>query len=197
MRFIPLVALPGLILIEPSVHRDDRGAFRESYRLDLFARNGIRETFVQDNQSVSGRGVLRGLHWQVAPKAQAKLVQVVRGAIFDVAVDIRPHSVTFGRWVSQRLTGQNRKMLFIPVGFAHGFLSLEDDTRVFYKVTDYYSPKHERGLRWDDPDLQIRWPKLERPYLVSRRDRKHPLLRALVPQSLGQRPHNVLDLLRG
>lgn len=178
MRVTPL-SLKGLLLIEPKIHTDARGAFWESYRKDLFIRQGIAEEFVQDNQSQSVRGALRGLHWQVAPMAQAKLIQVVRGQVYDVVVDVRPDSSTFGQWVAERLSAEEHQMLYVPVGFAHGFLSLEDATEVLYKVTQVYSPAHERGLRWDDPDLSIRWPDLGKPYLISDRDRTHPPFRSL------------------
>ena len=176
MKFTP-TEIPEVLLIEPKVFRDARGFFLEDYRKDAFAAQGLRADFVQDNHSLSLKGALRGLHYQVAPKAQAKLVRVVRGEVFDVVVDIRPGSKTFGRHVSEVLTAENKKMLFVPAGFAHGYLTLSDEAEFLYKVSAYYSPEHERGLRWDDPALGIRWPKLEAPYLFSEKDKKFPGLK--------------------
>ena len=173
MKFIP-TAIPEVILIEPRVFRDERGAFFESYRRDLFRKNGIKVDFVQDNHSVSVKGVLRGLHYQVKPREQAKLVRVVRGQVFDVVVDIRPKSKTFGRHVGQILSAGNRKMLFVPAGFAHGYLTLSNEAEFLYKVSEEYSPRHEYGLRWDDRALGIEWPDLGVPYLLSDRDRNFP-----------------------
>ncbi len=164
----------GLVVIEPVVFKDARGAFFEYYREDVFKKNGIREKFVQDNHSVSAKGVLRGLHYQSSPKAQAKLVRVIRGSVFDVAVDLRAGSKTFGRYFSCVLTAENRKMLYIPKGFAHGFCALEDNTEFLYKTSSVYSPKHERGLRWNDPTLGIDWPKVKGGYQVSDRDTRYP-----------------------
>lgn len=164
-------SIPEVLLIEPKVFRDTRGFFYEFYRHDLFLKNGIDTNFVQDNQSFSVRGVLRGLHYQTAPKAQAKLVRVVRGEIFDVVVDVRPGSPTFGRHVAEILSAENKKMLFVPAGFAHGYLTLSDEAEFAYKVSDAYSPSHERGIRWDDPTLAIAWPKLDCPYLLSDKDK--------------------------
>ena len=178
MRFTPN-KLPGMILIEPEVFEDDRGAFWESYQKELFVKNGIPDEFVQDNQSFSAKGTLRGLHWQVEPMAQAKLVRVVQGEVFDVVVDVRKGTPTFGQWTAERLSAKNRASLYIPAGFAHGFLALQAGTEVLYKVTKVYSPEHERGLRWDDPALGIQWPDLGQKYLVSDRDCAHPSFRAL------------------
>lgn len=177
MKLTPL-EIPAVILIEPRVFEDARGFFYESYREDLFAQHGIRERFVQDNHSKSGLGVLRGLHYQVAPRAQAKLVRVVRGSIFDVAVDIRRGSGTFGRYVGTVLSAGNRRMLYIPQGFAHGFCVLEDETEVLYKASDIYSPEHERGILWSDPAIGIDWPKME--FSLSDKDKKHPRLNEAV-----------------
>ncbi len=171
--------LDGAFLIEPVVHTDARGVFLETYNHALFADAGIRESFVQDNHSCSARGTLRGLHYQLAPMAQGKLVRVVRGAAFDVGVDLRRGSPTYGRWVGETLSAANYKMLYLPPGFAHGFLALEDGTEVLYKVTQPYAPAHERGLAWDDPALAIAWPSLGAPYLVSERDRRFPRLEQL------------------
>ena len=173
MKLTPL-EIPAVILIEPRVFEDARGFFYESYREDLFATRGIRERFVQDNHSKSGRGVLRGLHYQIAPRAQAKLVRVVRGSIFDVAVDIRRGSGSFGRYVATVLSAENRRMLYIPQGFAHGFCVLEDETEVLYKASDIYSPEHERGILWSDPAIGIDWPQME--FSLSDKDKKHPRL---------------------
>ena len=174
MKFTAL-AIPGLILIEPRILKDPRGIFLESYRRDLFTQNGISEEFVQDNQSCSCFGVLRGLHYQVEPHAQAKLVSVLKGKVFDVAVDIRPDSKTFGKYAGLTLDGERRQMLYVPKGFAHGFCALEDGTEFLYKVSDYYSPGHERGIIWNDADLGIEWPKMN--YIISEKDKKYPRLR--------------------
>ncbi len=150
-------ALPEVRIIEPQVHEDERGFFLESWNARSFAAAGIDAAFVQDNQSRSARGVLRGLHYQrVQP--QGKLVRVVAGRAFDVAVDIRRSSPHFGRWTGVELSAQNRRMLWIPPGFAHGFLALEDGTDLLYKCTDYYAPEHDRTILWSDPALAIAWP---------------------------------------
>ena len=143
-------ALEGVLIIEPQVFEDGRGFFFETYRKEEFAKNGIAEEFVQDNHSRSAKGALRGLHYQVSPFAQAKLVRVTRGKAFDVVVDIREGSKTFGRYVSETLTAENKKMLYVPSGLAHGFLSLEDNTEFLYKVSKPYSPAHERGILWNE-----------------------------------------------
>lgn len=150
-------ALPGVKLIEPAVFGDDRGFFLESFREDRMAGAGIEGPWVQDNQSRSAKGVLRGLHYQIE-QPQGKLVRVTRGAAFDVAVDLRRSSEHFGRWVGYQLSEANRRMLWVPPGFGHGFLTLEDNTDFLYKCTDYYAPEHERYIRWDDPDIGIDWP---------------------------------------
>lgn len=152
-------AIPDVLLIEPRVFEDSRGFFFEVYRRDEFSKNGVPAEFVQDNHSRSSKGTLRGLHFQKAPMAQAKLVRVTAGSAYDVAVDLRPGSPTFGKFVADTLSASNRKMLFIPEGFAHGFLALEDGTEMFYKVTRPYSPADERGVLWSDPALAIPWPK--------------------------------------
>lgn len=168
--------LQGVLLIEPRVHEDGRGFFMESYRADLFQQAGIAARFVQDNHSLSvEKGVLRGLHYQLAPKAQAKLVRVVRGAIFDVAVDIRRSSPTFGLWESFVLSAENKRQVYIPRGFAHGFCTLEPDTEVIYKVDQYYSPEHDRGILWNDAELGIPWPVADP--VLSEKDRNHPPLK--------------------
>jgi dTDP-4-dehydrorhamnose 3,5-epimerase len=151
--------LAGVLLIKPRVFRDDRGFFLESWNKRAFDEAvGRVIEFVQDNHSRSVKGVLRGLHYQTDPMAQAKLITVMRGSIFDVAVDIRPESPTYGQWVGEVLTDESREMLWIPEGFAHGFYVLSDFADVVYKATNYYSPQHERCVRWDDDNLAIRWP---------------------------------------
>ena len=151
--------LPGLLIIEPRVIEDERGFFMESFNQRQFEQVlGACVTFVQDNHSRSHRGVLRGLHYQLPPKAQGKLVRVVAGEVFDVAVDIRKYSPTFGKWVGEKLSADNKRQLWIPPGLAHGFLVLSDSAEFLYKTTDYYAPEQERCIRWDDPDLAIEWP---------------------------------------
>lgn len=152
-------AIPEVMVIEPKVFGDARGFFFESFNQQAFNQaTGTAHTFVQDNHSRSSRGVLRGLHYQLAPKAQGKLVRVVCGAVFDVAVDIRKSSPTFGQWVGVELSEDNHKQLWIPPGFAHGFLVLSESADFLYKTTDYYSPAHERSIVWNDPQLRIQWP---------------------------------------
>lgn len=166
--------IPDVVLIEPQAVEDQRGFFTETYRHSTFAANGIRDIFVQDNYSHSVRGVLRGLHYQRHPRAQAKLVMVPTGEIFDVAVDLRQGSPTFGRWVSAALSGKNRRMLYVPVGFAHGFCVLSEEADVTYKVTAEYAAEHEGGIIWNDPTLSIRWP-INDPFL-SEKDARLPRL---------------------
>jgi len=151
--------LPGVLVVEPRVFGDDRGFFFESYTQNTFdAAVGAPVTFVQDNHSRSARGVLRGLHWQDAPHAQGKLVRVVAGEIYDVAVDLRHHSPTFGRWFGIRLSAANRAQLWLPAGLGHGFLVTSEFAEVLYKATDFYAPASERSIRYDDPELAIDWP---------------------------------------
>jgi len=173
MKFIEL-DLKGVILIEPKVFKDTRGLFFEWYNENIFGENGIRAKFVQDNHSLSSKGTLRGLHFQVPPKAQGKLIRVLRGEVYDVVVDIRKDSKTFGRHVSITLSGDDQKMLFVPEGVAHGFLTLSDNTEFLYKVTDFYSPDYERGIIYNDTTLKIEWPKLDVAYTLSDRDQKLP-----------------------
>jgi dTDP-4-dehydrorhamnose 3,5-epimerase len=149
--------IPDVKIIDLNVFEDSRGVFFESYNQRVMSEFGIREQFVQDNQSYSKQGVLRGLHYQVE-QAQGKLVRCLQGEIFDVAVDLRKSSATFGRWVGELLTGQNRRALWIPRGFAHGFLVLSESADVLYKTTDFYAPKHERTILWNDPTIHIQWP---------------------------------------
>lgn len=156
---IQTTTLSGVLLIKPRVFRDDRGFFLESWNKRAFDEAAGRSIeFVQDNHSRSVRGVLRGLHYQAEPMAQAKLITVMRGAIFDVAVDIRPGSPTYGQWVGEVLTDESREMLWIPEGFAHGFYVLSDFADVVYKTNNYYSPQHERCIRWNDETLGVEWP---------------------------------------
>lgn len=157
MRRVP-TEIPEVILFEPKVFEDERGFFFESYNRRTLEALGLAVDFVQDNHSRSRRGVLRGLHYQIAPRAQGKLVRVVAGEIYDVAVDLRRSSPTFGRWIGVRLSAENKKQIYIPEGFAHGFLALSPWAEVCYKTTDYYSPVHERCLLWNDPRLNISWP---------------------------------------
>jgi dTDP-4-dehydrorhamnose 3,5-epimerase len=168
--------IEGLFIIEPTVFSDDRGFFMETYNADRYAGAGIAERFVQDNLSCSKKGVLRGLHYQLPPFAQAKLASVISGSVFDVAVDIREGSLTFGKYVSVELSADNRRQFFIPAGFAHGFLALEDDTVFQYKCTNPYSPEHDRGIRYDDPAIGIAWPGGS--FTVSEKDKRQPLLSA-------------------
>ena len=158
MQATPL-AIADVMLIEPKVFGDSRGFFYESFNQQAFDQaTGVHLPFVQDNHSRSRRGVLRGLHYQLPPKAQGKLVRVVRGAVFDVAVDIRRDSPTYGQWVGVELSEENHRQLWIPPGLAHGFVVLTDTADFLYKTTDYYSPAHERAIRWDDPAIGIDWP---------------------------------------
>lgn len=156
MKVIP-TSLPGVVVFEPVVHGDRRGYFLETYRENEFAAHGAGGPFVQDNQSSSRRGVLRGLHYQIR-RPQGKLVRVLSGRVFDVAVDIRRGSPTFGGWAGVELSAENHRLFWVPPGFAHGFLVLSDVAEFFYKCTDYYAPEHERVIRYDDPDLGIAWP---------------------------------------
>ncbi|MFN4243330.1 MAG: dTDP-4-dehydrorhamnose 3,5-epimerase [Tepidisphaerales bacterium] len=177
MTVTPL-AIPDVKLITPKRFGDHRGFFAETYNRKLFAELGIPDEFVQDNHSLSREvGVVRGLHYQLHPFAQAKLVRVIRGAIYDVAVDIRRGSPTFGKWVGAELTADNFTQIYVPVGFAHGFVVRAPDTEVVYKVTAYYSPAHDRGIRWDDPDLAIDWGLPPEKAVLSEKDRKHPQLK--------------------
>jgi dTDP-4-dehydrorhamnose 3,5-epimerase len=151
--------LPGVILVKPDVHADERGFLLESYSLKRFADAGVHAAFVQDNHSCSvKKGVLRGLHFQSPPFAQNKLIRATRGSIWDVVVDLRRQSPAFGRWRGFELSAVNFHILFVPAGFAHGFCTLEENSEVQYKVDNPYSPAHERGIKWNDPDLAIAWP---------------------------------------
>lgn len=174
----PLAALPEVRVITPRTFPDERGEFYESWHAEKLARLGFDETFVQDNHSASAGGVLRGLHYQLPPVAQGKLVRAVAGEIFDVAVDVRRSSASLGRWVSRRLSAVNREMLWIPPGFAHGFYALGDGAVVVYKCTVPYSSRHDRALLWSDPDLGIAWPLSDGEPMVSDKDARGSTLRA-------------------
>ncbi len=180
MKFLP-TSLPGVAIIEPTVFADDRGWFMETFNearwQALLHENGDLPSrpFVQDNHSCSQAGVLRGLHYQLPPHAQGKLVRVTQGAAYDVAVDIRHGSPHFGRWVGTELSAQNRRMLWIPEGFAHGFLALQDNTHFLYKTTDVYARDCERSIRFDDPQLAITWPALDSALRLTPKDLAAPL----------------------
>lgn len=163
--------IPGVLILEPKVFGDERGFFFESFNQQRFNEAvGYEVTFVQDNHSKSAKNVLRGLHYQLPPKEQGKLVRVVQGEVFDVAVDIRKDSPTYGQWVGVTLSAKNKKQLWIPPGLAHGFLTLSDTAEFLYKTTDYYAPELERCIRWDDPDLRIDWP-IQGVALLSHKDK--------------------------
>ena len=176
MKVFP-TRLPDVLEIEPAVHHDARGFFLEAYHRERYREAGIDVTFVQANHSRSVRNTLRGLHWQEAPHAQAKLIRVVVGEVFDVAVDVRPASPTFGQWVGVRVSAANFRQLFVPAGFAHGFCVLSEVAELEYQCSDVYDAASERGLLWNDPDLAIDWP-ISDP-LLSDRDRRHPTLASL------------------
>ena len=171
------LSIPDVILIEPQSFSDDRGFFFEGFKESDFFSNGIDKKFVQDNFSHSVNGVIRGLHFQKAPKAQAKLVTVLKGKIFDVAVDIRKNSPTYGKWVSEILSGDTHNLLYVPEGFAHGFCVISDEADVLYKVSNEYSQEHERSIIWNDPKLDIQWP-IKKP-IISNKDNKLSLLENL------------------
>jgi len=172
MKVTPL-AIPDVLLIEPEVFGDDRGFFFESFNQNKFEEAVKRKiNFVQDNHSKSIKGVLRGLHYQLPPKAQGKLVRVIQGEVFDVAVDIRKSSPTFGKWVGEILSDDNKKQIWIPEGFAHGFLTLSETAEFLYKTTDFYNKEYEFGIRWDDQTICIKWPKID--FLMSNKDQSAP-----------------------
>ncbi|MBR2178808.1 MAG: dTDP-4-dehydrorhamnose 3,5-epimerase [Selenomonadaceae bacterium] len=171
--------LKGVYLIEPKVFGDERGWFMESWSKQKFESAGLNVEFVQDNHSFSAdKGTLRGLHYQIEPMAQAKLIRCTKGAIFDVAVDIRKGSPNYTKWVGVELNAENKKQLFIPHGFAHGFLTLTDDVEVQYKADNFYAPHYDGNIRWDDPDIDIDWP--FDPTVLSDKDREAPLLKERV-----------------
>ena len=179
MKFMPFMFkklnIPEVILIESQSFSDERGFFLEFYKESDFTKNHINTKFVQDNFSHSTKGVLRGLHFQKNPKAQAKLVIALRGEIFDVAVDIRKNSPTYGKWVGEILSEQNHKQLYIPEGFAHGFCVLSEEADVLYKVNQEYSPENEQGILWNDPEINIKWP-IDHP-ILHEKDKQLPLLK--------------------
>ncbi|RKX97628.1 MAG: dTDP-4-dehydrorhamnose 3,5-epimerase [Spirochaetes bacterium] len=172
------IEIPGLFLITPRVFSDERGYFLEAWKQSEFHNFGIREEFVQDNHSLSSRGVLRGLHFQKIPESQGKLVRVITGAVWDVAVDIRRESKNYGQWFGIELSGENHRMVYIPPGFAHGFLTLRDNTHFLYKCTREYSLEYDSGIRWNDNDLSIEWP-LDKGVVpeVSSKDQKLPFFK--------------------
>ena len=174
-------AIEGVKIIEPDVFGDNRGWFVEQYNAGRYREAGITADFVQDNESFSFKGVVRGLHWQAGEHCQAKLVRVIRGAVWDVAVDVRRGSPTFGKHVSVVLTGDNKKQFFIPRGFAHGFVVLEDNTLFSYKCDNLYCKASERGLMFDDPALGIKWPEIDAEIKLSDKDQKHPPLAQIEP----------------
>lgn len=167
--------IPEVILIKTDLYGDNRGFFMESYKQSEFEKNYIMEKFVQDSHSLSGKNVLRGLHYQISPKTQGKLVRCIRGEIFDAVVDIRSESETYGKWVSAILSKENHDELYIPPGFAHGFCVLSDEAEILYKQSNEYSPDHERGIFWNDPEIGINWP-IKNP-IIAERDSKFPLFK--------------------
>ena len=168
---VTLLKIPDVKLIEPEVCEDERGFFYESYNQQKFNEAvGLDVTFVQDNHSKSRRGVLRGLHYQEAPFEQGKLVRVIAGEVFDVAVDVRKDSSTYGQWVAEVLSGENKKQLWIPEGFAHGFLTLSNEAEFLYKTTDFYNKESEQSIHWKDNEFKIDWPEVEEPVLTSKKD---------------------------
>jgi len=177
MNFIT-TPFEGLIIIEPKIFRDHRGYFFESYNKEEFKKNGIPAEFMQDNQSLSNKGVLRGLHFQLPPFEQGKLIRVTEGAVLDICVDIRKSSSTFRKYFSIILNGTENKMLWVPPGFAHGFLTLEDETVFMYKCTNLYNKESEKGIRYNDPDLDIKWN--EANPVLSDKDLELPLLKDLI-----------------
>ncbi|MGV8137605.1 MAG: dTDP-4-dehydrorhamnose 3,5-epimerase [Mangrovibacterium sp.] len=172
-------SIEGLLVLEPNVFEDARGYFLESFHHQRYLEAGIATDFVQDNESKSTRGVIRGLHYQVNPFSQAKLVRVIEGCVFDVAVDLRLGSVTFGKWFGVELSGSNKKQMFIPRDFAHGFSVLSETAVFSYKCDNYYSPQHERGILYNDPDLNINWQMPEAEAVVSEKDKKNNLFRTI------------------
>ncbi len=176
--------IEGLKVIEPNVFLDERGYFVETYNAERYAAHGIMQVFVQDNESKSQKGVVRGLHWQTGAASQSKLVRVVQGAVWDVAVDLRKDSKTYGRHFTVMLTGDNKKQFLVPRGFAHGFIVLEDDSVFAYKCDNLYCKSAERGMRFDDPAIGIEWPDVGAPLLLSDKDRALPLFRDIAPEEV-------------
>ncbi len=175
-------SLKNVKLIKPKIYGDQRGHFLEAYRQDLFKHHGIELDFVQDNISTSKKNTIRGLHYQLPPASQSKLIMVVQGKVLDVAVDLRENSPTFGESFSTELSSENRHMLLVPTGFAHGFSVLSDEATIYYKCNDYYNKELERGVRWDDPELKIDW-KVDNP-ILSEKDKEQPLLKELESKDL-------------
>ncbi len=179
MKITPL-NLTDVLLIEPELYKDNRGFFFESFNQEKFEKViGRKINFVQDNHSMSSKGVLRGLHYQLPPRAQGKLVRVIRGEIYDVVVDVRKTSPTFGEWVGERLSAANKKQIWIPEGFAHGFITITETSEVLYKVTDFYSSQHEQSLIWNDPKVNIIWPSYKN-LIISAKDLKGKSLSELI-----------------
>ncbi len=166
-------------LIIPKVFNDERGFFMESFKESEFVENGILDDFRQDNHSKSTKGVLRGLHYQAAPKAQAKIVRCIKGEIFDVGVDIRKNSPTFSKWAGAILSGENKNMLYLPEGFAHGFVVLSDTAEILYKASNEYSKEHDRGIRWNDPDINVDWG-IDFEPVLSEKDKNQPFLKDIM-----------------
>ncbi len=183
MQFIP-TSIPDVLILEPKVHQDERGFFMETFRLDLFAQAGIRAAFVQDNHSASRQGILRGLHYQVR-QPQGKLFRVIAGEVFDVVVDLRRSAPTFGKWVGVSLSAQDKRQIWVPPGFAHGFYVVSSWAEVVYKATAYYAPELERTLLWNDPDVGVKWPfeGSERP-ILSPKDRQGRTFKSLAEEEL-------------
>ena len=180
MLTVPSTAIDAVKVVTPKLIADLRGTFCETYNQERLAGYGILANFVQDNQSASAAiGTIRGLHFQGHPAAQAKLIRVLKGRIFDVAVDLRRSSPTYGKWVAEEVSAENRKQIFITIGFAPGFCTLEIDTQVFYKVTTFYSPSNDLGIAWDDPDLGINWPVASSKATLSDKDRRMPTFKSL------------------
>ena len=176
--------IAGLKIIEPDVFNDERGYFVESYNYERYAASGIKEVFIQDNESMSQKGVVRGLHWQAGEAAQAKLVRVVSGAVLDVAVDLRKDSPTYGQHFAIKLSGENKKQFLIPRGFAHGFIVLEDNTVFAYKCDNLYDKSAERGMRFDDPELGIEWPDIGVSLVLSEKDKKYQCFKTIQPEPI-------------
>lgn len=177
------LGIDGVVLVKPKVFWDNRGFFMECYKKSEFVQNGIDTEFVQDNYSKSSKGVLRGLHYQAAPRPQAKLVKCAKGKVFDVAVDLRKNSNTFGKWLKVELSEENKHMLYIPEGFAHGFVVLSDDAELLYKTNTEFSPEHDRGLLWNDETVNIDW-EIDFEPLLSEKDKIQPKLQELNKEEL-------------
>ena len=187
--------LPGVVVIEPKVFGDKRGFFLETFRQDVLQQAGINVTFVQDNHSRSGQGVLRGMHYQLT-QTQGKLVRVTSGSVFDVAVDVRHGSPTFGQWYGTQLDEESMRMMYVPPGYAHGFVVLSESADFLYKCTDYYHPESEQGIAWDDPDIGIEWPikNLTSDIALSEKDKKNVLLKAQSIDKLPGYEKFILDI---